>query len=154
VGAILVAADGRILGRGRSNYMVDAVQAVIENAGLKVVALKEWCVDWVPDQKFREDLSSSTLYLTLEPSPEAKGEMQPPITKLIEQAGIPNVVIGCPSPIPELAYKGATAMHMAGISVRVLPPGDPMYAECVDLIPAYSELVNTKVCDNALVCIS
>jgi pyrimidine deaminase RibD-like protein len=126
--------------------MTDAVQAVIENAGLKVAALKEWCVDWVPNQKFREDLSSSTLYLTLEPSPEAKGEMQPAITKLIEQAGIPNVVIGCPSPIPELAYKGATALHMAGLSVRVLSPEHPLYAECVDLTPAYSELVNDKVC--------
>ena len=64
-GAILVTGNGKILGRGRSNYMKDAVQAVLEDAGLKVAPLKEWCVDWIPDQKFREELSSSTLYLSL-----------------------------------------------------------------------------------------
>jgi pyrimidine deaminase RibD-like protein len=151
-GAVLVAADGRILGQGRSDYMKDCVQAVIADAGLKATPLKEWIVDWVPDPKFREDLASSTLYLTLEPSPERKGERLPSITKLIEQAGIPNVVIGCPNPVPELAHKGAAALHSAGLSVKMLQPTDPLHQECLDLIPIYSGLVNSKVW-TALMCL-
>jgi len=144
-GAVLVTADGRILGKGRSDYKQNAVQAAIADSGLKATPLKEWCVDWVPSQKFRDDLASSTLYVTLEPSPRAQGEALPPITKLIEQAGIQNVVIGCPSPVPEFAYEGASALHKAGLTVRVLQPEDPLHQECASLIPIYTELANTKV---------
>ena len=147
----MVAADGRILGKGRSDYMRDSVEAVIADAGLKATPLKEWCIDWISSQKLRDDIASSTLYMTLEPSPNAKGERLPSITKLIEQAGIPDVVIGCPSPIPDIAYKGASALHAAGISVRVLQDSDPLHQECVDLIPIYSELSNTKVRSPAIV---
>ena len=85
----------------------------------------------------------------MEPSPNARGEALPPITKLIEQAGIPNVVIGCPSPVPEHAYTGASALHAAGVSVRVLQDTDPLRQECAGIIPLYSELVNTKVWEPA-----
>ena len=138
-------ADGRVMGKGVSDYKTDAVQAVIADAGLKATPLKEWCVDWVSNEKLREDLASSTLYLTLEPSPERKGEVMPPITKLIEQSGISNVVIGCPSPVPELAYKGATALHLAGLSVRVLQAEDPLHEQCEELIEIYAGLANSKV---------
>ena len=144
-GAVLVTKDGRVLGMGRSDYMRDSVQATIENSGLKATPLKEWCVDWVSDAKFRDDLASSTLYVTLEPSPIGKGEDMPPITKLIEQAGIPNVVIGCPYPVAELAYKGAIALHKAGLSVRVLQSTDALNQECFSLIPEYTALANSKV---------
>ena len=144
-GAVLVTADGRILGKGRSDYMRDAVQAAIIDSGLKVTPLKEWCVDWVPNQKFRDDLASSTLYVTLEPSIEGRGDSQPSITKLIEASGIPNVVVGCPCPIPEMAYQGSSALHKAGLSVRVLQPDDPLHQECASLIPIYTELANSKV---------
>lgn len=129
--------------------MRDSVQAVIADAGLKATPLNEWCIDWIPSQKLRDDLASSTLYITLEPSPNAKGETLPSVTKLIEQAGIPNVVIGCPSPIPDIAMKGAAVMHALGISVRVLHDTDPLHHECMDLIPIYSELSNTKVRQHA-----
>lgn len=144
-GAVLVTKDGRVLGKGRSSYKHDAVQAVIADAGLKATPLKEWCIMQVYSQKFRDDLASSTLYLTLEPSMEAKGEILPPITKLIEQTGIPNVVIGCPSPIPEKAYKGATALHEAGLSVQVLQDTDPLHIECANLIPEFTMLANSKI---------
>lgn len=138
-------ADGRVLGTGRSDYMRDAIQATIANAGLKATPLKEWCVDWVSNKQFRDDLASSTFYVTLEPSPEGKGDSLPPVTKLIAQAGIPNVVIGCPLPIPELAYKGATDLHKAGLSVRVLQPTNSLHQECYNLIPIYRDLANSKV---------
>jgi pyrimidine deaminase RibD-like protein len=125
--------------------MRDSVEAVIADAGLKATALTEWCIEWISNPKLREDLASSTLYLTLEPSPRAKGEVLPPITRLIEQAGIPNVVIGMANPIPDFAYKGAIALHNAGVSVRVLQDTDPLNQECRDIIPIFSELSNTKV---------
>lgn len=138
-------ADGRVLGQGRSDYMKDSVQATIADAGVKATPLKEWCVDWVADPKLRDDLASSTLYLTLEPSPVSKGEDLPSVTKLIQQVGIPNVVIGCPYPVPELAYFGATALHKAGTTVRVLQPTDPLNQECLSIIPEFTELANSKV---------
>lgn len=144
-GAVLVTADGRILGKGRSNYKRGCVQGAIADAGIKATPLKEWCVDWVSDPKLREDIAGSTLYVTLEPSPVDKGEEMPSITKLIEQAGIPNVVIGCPYPVPELAYKGAAALHRAGLSVRVLQATDELHQECVELIPEFTALSNSKV---------
>ena len=144
-GAVLVTEDGRVIGKGRSNYMRDSVQETIADAGIKATPLKEWCVDWIADPRLRDDIASSTLYLTLEPSPVSKGEDLPSITKLIQQVGIPNVVIGCPYPVKELAYFGATALHKAGTSVRVLQPTDPLNQECYSIIPEFIELSNSKV---------
>lgn len=145
VGAVLVTADGRVIGKGRSDYRHDAVRAVLEDAGLEPVALKEWCVPWPKSQQIRDDLSTSTLYITLEPSSLRKGEVVPPVTKLIEQAGIANVVAGCPNPVAVHAYKGATAMFQAGVSVRILQQDDPLYQECMDIIPQFDELANSKI---------
>lgn len=141
-GAILIAEDGTILGRGHSDYAKDSVQAVFEDAGLDVSPLHEWCVTWPASKKMRKDLRKATLYLTLEPTCERKGQALPPITQLIELSGVRRVVIGCPDPAPERATKGASALHSAGIDVTM---GSVMFDDCSSLIKLYSERVNEKL---------
>lgn len=140
-GAILVAKDGRILGKGRSNYAGHAVEYALEQSGVNATPLREWCVAWPSDSKFRKDIAESTLYVTLEPSNERQGEEKPPITQLIQMAGIPRLVIGCQDPISENAAEGAGRLHASGISVTMGVRQD----ECMDLIKGYRELCNTKL---------
>lgn len=141
-GAVLVAEDGTVLGRGQSDYMRDAVQAVMEDAGLEVSPLHEWCVKWPSSNKLRQNLRDATLYLTLEPSNRRKGQAFPPITQLIELSGVQRVVIGSPEPTPELSSEGATALHSAGIEVKM---GSVLLDECDGLIKLYSQMVNEKL---------
>lgn len=65
--------SNKIIAKGYSSYNEDCVEAVIKNAGINATPLREWVVSWPADRKLREDLAESTLYLTLEPSPERKG---------------------------------------------------------------------------------
>lgn len=141
-GAVLVAEDGTILGRGRSDYNTDCVQAVMEDAGLEATPLQEWCVTWPSSSKLRDQLSNATLYLTLEPSMIRKGQALPPMTQLIEMSGVGRVVIGCADPIPEQATKAASALHDAGIDVRM---GSVLAEECENLISAYAERATSKL---------
>lgn len=141
-GAILVAKDGTVLARGHSNYMQDAVQAVMEDAGLDVSPLNEWCIKWSSSDKLRQALRDATLYLTFEPTCERKGQALPPMTQLIELSGVQRVVIGSSDPIPELSSKGATALHSAGIEVKM---GSVLLDDCNSLIKLYSKRVNEKL---------
>jgi pyrimidine deaminase RibD-like protein len=140
-GAVLVAKDGRILGKGRSNYAGHAIEFAFKEAGINATPLREWCVAWPSDSKLRRDFSESTLYVTLEPSNERQGEEKPPITQLIQMAGIPRLVIGCQDPIPENAAEGAGRLHAAGVSVTM----GIRQEECMDLIKGYTALCNTKL---------
>ena len=141
-GAVIVdRSSGKILGQGRSDYHQDCIRAAFENAGLVATPLREWCVSWPVNRALRESLARSTLYTTLEPSDRAKGEALPPITQLIEQSGIPRVVIGCADPIPERAMEGAARLHSAGISVSLGVEQE----ECERLIEDYAELANSKL---------
>ncbi len=63
----------QILGKGRSNYAAHAVEFAYKEAGIQATPLREWCVAWPSDSKFRKDISESTLYVTLEPSDERQG---------------------------------------------------------------------------------
>lgn len=139
--ALLVAKDGTILGEGYSTYDEDCVPKAIRAAGLKVSPLREWCVNWPSDQAVREAIAESTLYLTLEPSAERRGSELPPITQLIEYAGIPRVVIGSPDPVEQRASKGAIQLHSSGLVVTM----GVKQEECDDLIPLYSNLANSKL---------
>lgn len=65
----------------------------------------------------------------------------PPITQLIQMAGISRCVIGCPSPIAEDATEGASALHAAGLEVTMGVEID----DCKSLIEKYSAMVNTKL---------
>ncbi|KAL7489383.1 hypothetical protein ACHAW6_014978 [Cyclotella cf. meneghiniana] len=141
VGAVLVARDGRILGKGRSNYAGHAVEFAFKQAGINATPLREWCVAWPSDSKFRRDIAESTLYVTMEPSNERQGEEKPPITQLIEMAGIPRLVIGCQDPVPEYATEGAGRLHAAGVSVSM----GIRQQECQDLIKGYTALCSTKL---------
>lgn len=90
----------------------------------------------------RKDLREATLYLTFEPTCERKGQALPPQTQLIELSGVQRVVIGCPDPASELATKGASALHSAGIDVTM---GSVLFDDCSSLIKLYSERVNEKL---------
>ena len=129
------------MGRGRSDYKQNAVHAAIADAGIHATPLREWVVSWPSNRALREALAESTLYVTLEPSARRHGEALPPTTQLIEQSGIPRVVIGCQDPVPERATVGAAALHSAGLEVRM---GVEQEA-CERLIEQYAELANSKL---------
>lgn len=130
-----------MLGRGRSDYKKDCVVAAIEDAGLECTPLTEWCVPWTSDSKLREEIKEATLYLTLEPTAERKGEVLPPITELIEVSGISRVVIGCPHPIPELTMEGSATLHSAGLQISMGVEQE----DCELLISKYAIMANTKL---------
>jgi pyrimidine deaminase RibD-like protein len=140
-GAVLVTADGRIIGKGRSDYSQDAVWAAVLDAGLEVTPLQQWCVSWPTSASLRKDLAESTLYVTLEPSADRKGTAVPPITELIQLSGIPRVVIGSPDPVEELCAKGAAELHSSSISVNT----GILFDECQELIEGYSDVANNKL---------
>jgi len=140
-GAVIVAKDGRILGRGTSDYSQDCIRAAIKDAGLEATPLREWCVAWTSNRKLREDIAESTLYVTLEPSAERHGNSLPPMTELIEVSGIPRVVIGCPDPVPERAMVGASTLHAAGVVVSM----GVELEDCEALISEYAQLANSKL---------
>jgi len=143
IGAVLVnEEDGTVLGRGRSDYNMGAIRACFEDAGLDVTPLSEWLVAWPADAKLRKALASSTLYVTLEPSNTRKGTATPPVTHLIQQAGIRRVVAGCVDPVPEYASKGAAALHSSGIEVTL---GGVLQEDCENLIRVYADLANSKL---------
>ena len=135
-------ADGRILGRGHSDYSQDAVEAVLKDAGLEITPLQTWCVTWPSSSALRNTLSEATLYVTMEPSARRQGQALRPITQLIELSGIQRVVIGCQDPVPELASKGASALHAAGLEVTM---GSVLVEECQALIAEYSIRANAKL---------
>jgi pyrimidine deaminase RibD-like protein len=137
-----VAEDGTVLGQGRSDYNKDCVRAVMEDAGLEVTPLREWCVTWPSSPKLRQELSKATLYVTLEPTTQRQGQALPPMTQLIELSGVRRVVIGCSDPIPERASKGASELHLVGMDVTM---GSVLLEENESLIKSYSERVNSKL---------
>lgn len=63
----------QILGKGSSDYAGHAVEYAFRDAGIVATPLREWCVAWPSDSKFRRDISEATLYVTLEPSNERQG---------------------------------------------------------------------------------
>jgi pyrimidine deaminase RibD-like protein len=141
-GAVLVANDGRILGKGRSDFSKDAIQNVLIDAGLSITPLREWCITWPSSLQLRNDLSSATLYVTLEPDSERHGQALPPLTQLTELSGISRIVIGVASPIPEYATKGAKTLHQAGLEVSM---GLVCVDECQALIEQYTERAHSKL---------
>ena len=169
VGAVLVSTDdttgiSTIIGRGRSDYRTEAVRACLEDAGYVIASLSEWVVTYPirvienemlpaatpamvsaaasnPTRRVRQHI---TLYTTLEPSTRRRGTATPPVTNLIRVANIQRVVIGGPSPVPEKAMLGASALHSAGIEVTMIQ--DPMIRdECQNIIRDFSISSNCKL---------
>lgn len=98
VGAIVVAADGSIIGRGFHR------KAGTPHAEVNAIAD---CGD--------ADLSGATIYVTLEPC--STTGRTPPCTNLIIRKRIARVVIGCVDPNPKHAGRGITILKDAGIEV-------------------------------------
>jgi len=135
-GAVLVSKDGKILGRGRSDYDGHAVEYALSDAGIEAVPLREWCVAWPTDRDFRRLIAESTLYVTLEPSVRGDGEERPSMASLVRTSGVPRLVVGCPDPVGGDAARGAASLHAAGVSVTMGVSGD----ECRRLVSGYAAL--------------
>lgn len=119
------------------------MKSVLENAGLVVSSSSAgWNITWPTDAATRGDIALSTLYLTLEPSAEASGISSPPITQLIEQAGIPRVVIGSLNPIPELQNTGVQVLVDLGIEIVA---GSILAEDCNAVNQDYTRRANSKL---------
>ncbi len=101
VGAVVVGADGTILGYGHHNKAggphaeVNAVGECGEGA----------------------DLASATIYVTLEPC--STTGRTPPCTDLLVAKKFRRVVVGCTDPNPKHAGRGVDILRAAGIQVDV-----------------------------------
>lgn len=101
VGAVIVDANGRILGEG---YHRKCGEAHAEVNAINSVADKE-------------SLKDSTIYVTLEPC--AHYGRTAPCAKLIIDMQIPRVVVGCRDPFEKVDGKGIEMLREAGVSVKV-----------------------------------
>ncbi|MEO7176255.1 MAG: bifunctional diaminohydroxyphosphoribosylaminopyrimidine deaminase/5-amino-6-(5-phosphoribosylamino)uracil reductase RibD [Saprospiraceae bacterium] len=101
VGAVIVH-DNRIIGEG--------YHAEFGGPHAEVVALSN--VTPADQHLLRE----STIYVSLEPCAHY-GQTPPCVDRLIE-SGIPNVIISCIDPNPQVAGKGIERLKMAGVNVE------------------------------------
>lgn len=110
VGAVIVAADGRIIGEGY-HHRYGGPHAEVN------------AVSSVKDSD-RHLLSDSTIYVTLEPC--SHYGKTPPCAKLIIDTGIPRVAIGSADPFKEVSGRGIKMLRYAGVEVVE----DVMREEC------------------------
>jgi len=107
VGCVIVAADGRTLGRGST-----------QEAGgphAEIVALRDAAARG-------HDVRGATVHVTLEPC--AHHGRTPPCCDALVLAGVGRVVMAVQDPNPLVAGEGAARMRAAGIQVDVGPLGD------------------------------
>lgn len=101
VGAVIVAADGSVIGEGY-HHRYGGPHA-------EVCAVRS-----VSDAN-RPLLSDSTIYVTLEPC--SHYGKTPPCAKLIIDSGIPRVAVGSADPFPEVSGRGIRMLREAGVEV-------------------------------------
>lgn len=101
VGAVIVAADGRIIGEGY-HHRYGGPHA-------------EVCAVNSVREADRHLLKGSTIYVTLEPC--SHYGKTPPCAKLIIDTGIPRVVVGSADPFPEVSGRGINMLRDAGVEV-------------------------------------
>ena len=103
VGAVIVSADGRIIGEG---YHVRCGEGHAEvNAFASVKAEDEPL------------LKEATIYVSLEPC--SHYGKTPPCADLIIKKGVRRVVVGCVDPFAEVQGRGIRKLREAGIEVKV-----------------------------------
>lgn len=103
VGAVIVAADGRILGEG---YHVRCGSAHAEVNAFDSVRPEDEPL-----------LKESTLYVSLEPC--SHFGRTPPCADLIVRKGVRRVVVGCVDPFAKVRGRGIEKLRDAGIDVTV-----------------------------------
>lgn len=101
VGAVIVAADGSIIGEGY-HHQYGGPHA-------EVCAVKS------VREKDRHRLAGSTIYVTLEPC--SHYGKTPPCAQLIIDSAIPRVVVGSADPFPEVSGRGIRMLREAGVEV-------------------------------------
>lgn len=101
VGAVITAADGRIIGEGY-HHQYGGPHA-------------EVCAVTSVRPEDRHLLAGSTIYVTLEPC--SHYGKTPPCAKLIIDSGIPRVVVGSADPFPEVSGRGIRMLRNAGVEV-------------------------------------
>ena len=101
VGAVVVSADGRIIGEG---YHIRAGEAHAEVNALNNVKKEDFPL-----------LKEATIYVTLEPC--AHFGRTPPCAQLIIKRGLKRCVIGCKDPFSRVHGRGIQMLQDAGIEV-------------------------------------
>ena len=103
VGAVIVSADGRIIGEG---YHVRCGEGHAEVNAFASVRPEDEVL-----------LSDSTIYVSLEPC--AHYGKTPPCAELIIRKGVRRVVVGCVDPFAQVQGRGIQMLREAGIDVTV-----------------------------------
>jgi diaminohydroxyphosphoribosylaminopyrimidine deaminase/5-amino-6-(5-phosphoribosylamino)uracil reductase len=107
VGCVIVAPDGRVIGRGRTQPAGDA--------HAEVMALRDAAARG-------EDVRGATVWVTLEPC--AHHGRTPPCCDALVAAGVGKVVACTQDPNPLVAGQGFERLRAAGIAVEVGPGED------------------------------
>jgi len=100
VGCVIVAADGRVIGRGHTQHA--------GGPHAEVMALRD-------AQARGEPVRDATVYVTLEPC--AHHGRTPPCCDALVAAGVGRVVMAIEDPFPLVAGQGAARLRAAGIDV-------------------------------------
>ena len=111
VGCVIVAADGRVIGRGHTQHA--------GGAHAEVMALRDAASQGT-------SVAGATVCVTLEPC--SHHGRTPPCADALVAAGVGRVVVAMHDPNPLVTGRGAARLQAAGIEVLLGPLGDEAHA--------------------------